>query len=122
MESTDRPRPRQSEIWLTAFGAARAGEPGKNCPAIVVSADGQFSGSIHDLVVMVPLSTNLQSTPTRPTISPTPSNGLAAESVIVVRAVRGMATSRLVRRLGVVDRSVVEQIQEILVALLDLPD
>ena len=120
MESTDRPQPLQGEIWLTAFGAARIGEPGKSRPAIAISADGQFSGSIHDLVIMVPLSTDLLPTPTRPTIHPTPQNGLLADSVIVVRALRGMATSRLVRRLGIVDRPVLNQIQEILADLLDL--
>jgi len=120
MASTD-DGPRQREIWLTAFGAGRAEEPGKCRPAIVMSADGQVSGSPRDLVVVVPLSATLVPTATRPGIAPTPLNGLAAESVIVVRAVRGMATSRLIRRLGIVDQPTFRSVQEILSDLLDLP-
>lgn len=41
MESTE---PRRGEIWLVSLGAARAGEPGKNRPAIVISVDEILAG------------------------------------------------------------------------------
>jgi mRNA interferase MazF len=54
MASTE---PRRGEVWLVALGAARRGEPGKNRPAVIVSADRLSDGSSDDLIVVVPLST-----------------------------------------------------------------
>ncbi|TXB91664.1 type II toxin-antitoxin system PemK/MazF family toxin, partial [Mycobacterium tuberculosis] len=31
--------PRRGDLWLVSLGAARAGEPGKHRPAVVVSVD-----------------------------------------------------------------------------------
>ena len=121
MASTEPAKPRRGEIWLTAFGAARPGEPGKTRPAVVVSADGQLSGSVHDLVVVAPLSSSLVQTGSRPTLRARPDTGLTADSVVVVRAIRGMSRTRLIRRLGVVDALTLASVQDILSALLDLP-
>jgi len=119
--SSELPRPRQGEIWLTAFGAARIGEPGKTRPALIVSANGLIGGSVFDLVIVVPVSASLSPTPSRLAISATPDTGLTADSVVVVRAVRSLSRARLLRRLGMADAPTMASVQEILVALLGLP-
>jgi len=115
--SSDLPRPRQGDIWLTAFGAARY----KTRPALIVSANGLTDGSVFDLVIVVPISASLLPTKSRPAISATPGTGLEADSVVVVRAVRSLAPTRLLQRLGKVDASTMTNVQDILVALLGLP-
>ncbi|MDR0848472.1 MAG: type II toxin-antitoxin system PemK/MazF family toxin [Propionibacteriaceae bacterium] len=113
--------PKQGEIWLTAFGAGKPGEPTKTRPALVLSHESQISGSVYDLVIMVPLSASLPETPTRPSLAASPSTGLQSDSVIVVRAIRAMALSRFEHRLGEVDMETLQYVRTVLSGLLDLP-
>lgn len=77
--------PRRGELWLVALGAARAGEPGKHRPAVVVSVDEILAGVDDELVVVVPVSSSRASSPLRPQISP--AEGADAESVAICRGV-----------------------------------
>jgi mRNA interferase MazF len=90
--------PSRGEVWLVAFGAARRGEPDRNRPAIVVSADHLSQGAVSDLVAVVPLSSTLAPSPLRPEVSA--AVGLHRPSRAICRAVRGVAASRVLRRLG----------------------
>ena len=121
MESTDVPRPKQGEIWLTVFGAARVGELGKTRPAVVLSSSGQMTGSVYDLVVMVPISSSIGPSAVRPRVAATSATGLMVDSVAVVRAIRGMSPARLVVHLGQVQPNTLLEIQEVLRAVLNLP-
>ncbi|MDR1188274.1 MAG: type II toxin-antitoxin system PemK/MazF family toxin [Bifidobacteriaceae bacterium] len=120
MATTRPPAPRLGEIWLTAFGAARAGEPGKTRPALVLSANGQVSDSVYDLVMVAPLSATLEPTAARPRINATAANGLDTDSVVVARALRAVSTSRLVGRLGVAETAPLHATRQVVAALLDL--
>lgn len=95
MESTS---PRRGEIWLAALGAARKGEPGKTQPAVVLSADDFLVGVDHELIVVVPLSSSLPPSALRPQL--TPETGIDNPSAAICRGIRGVARSRLLRRLG----------------------
>lgn len=96
MTSTDAPR--RGEIWLTAFGAARHGEPGKTRPAVVLTPSELTVGSDHEQIVVVPLSASVSPSPLRPVIST--ASGVDLESRAVPRAIRGVARSRLIERIG----------------------
>jgi mRNA interferase MazF len=93
--------PRRGEIWLAALGAARRGEPGKNRPVIVASADDFLVGIDHELIVVVPLSSSLPQSALRPEVPP--EMGIDNPSVVIPRGIRGVARSRLLQRLGEVD-------------------
>jgi len=95
MDSTD---PRRGEIWLAALGAARRGEPGKNRPVVVLSADEFQVGADHELIVVVPLSSSLPPSALRPEVGP--EAGIDHPSIALPRGIRGVARSRLLRRLG----------------------
>lgn len=95
MESTD---PRRGEIWLIAFGAARPGEPGKTRPAVVLSADELLIGSSDELIVVVPFSSSVTPSVLRPSVDP--DTGIDNPSAAICRAIRGVARSRLLRRIG----------------------
>jgi len=94
-ESTD---PRRGEIWLVAFGAARKGEPGKNRPAIVVSANELLTGVEDELIVVVPLSSSIKPSRARPEVSP--DEGIDGPSAAICRGIRAVARPRLLRPIG----------------------
>jgi mRNA interferase MazF len=115
MASTE---PRRGEVWLTSFGAARPGEPGKNRPAIVVSADRLSAGTVADLTVVVPLSSSIAPSPVRPAVGDI--EGVEHQSRAVCRAVRGMARSRLLRRLGTATPETLAEVERALALILGL--
>jgi len=109
MESTD---PRRGEIWLAALGAARRGEPGKTRPVVVISADEFLVGVDHELLVVIPLSSSLPPSALRPQLSP--ETGIDNPSAVICRGIRGVARSRLLRRVGEVDEGKMAEIERAL--------
>jgi len=122
MVSTDHSQPQRGELWLTRFGAGQVGEPTKTRPALVLSANGQHTRSPFDLIIVAPVSASLLPTLTRPGLMASAESGLEVDSVVVLRAIRGVALSRLVGRLGKVSEQTLEDLGVILQALLGLPD
>jgi mRNA interferase MazF len=116
MGSTDAPR--RGEIWLVSLGAARAGEPGKTRPAVVVSVDELSTGAPTDLIVVVPLSSSQAASAIRVEIAP--SAGIDRPSRAICRAVRAVVSSRLVRRLGSVEPREMAEIETVLALILGL--
>lgn len=115
MASTD---PSRGDIWLVSFGAARKGEPGKNRPAVVISVDELLTGDEEDLIVVVPLSSSRSPSMLRPLVPSTA--GIDADSAAICRAVRSVAQRRLLRPLGTVSPTTLEQIEEALATVLGL--
>jgi mRNA interferase MazF len=112
--------PRRGEVWLTSFGAARRGEPGKNRPAIVVSTDRIVAGASHEPIVMVPLSSSIPPSPLRPQV--TAVEGVERPSRAVCRGVRGVARSRLLHRLGALTPATLDEVERALALILGLAD
>jgi mRNA interferase MazF len=115
MESTS---PRRGEIWLASLGAGRKGEPGKNRPVVVFSADEIFAGEDHELIVIVPLSSSLPHSALRPQIDP--ETGIDNPSAAICRGIRGVARSRLLRLLGEVPAEKMAEIERALGLVLRL--
>ena len=115
MASTE---PRRGEVWLVTFGAARPGEPGKNRPAIIVSADGLSTGTVADLIAVVPLSGSSAPSALRPEVQDT--EGVDRPSRAIPRAVSGVARSRLLRRLGVLTPATLDEVEQALALVLGL--
>jgi mRNA interferase MazF len=115
MASTE---PRRGEVWLTSLGAARPGEPGKNRPAIVVSADRIIAGSSQEPIVVVPLSSSVPPSALRPEV--TDIEGVERLSRAVCGAVRGVARSRLLRRLGALTPETLAEVERSLALVLDM--
>lgn len=110
--------PRRGEIWLVSLGAARKGEPGKNRPAIVVSADALVTGDEEELIVVVPLSSSRAPSKLRPPVSPL--TGIDADSAAIPRAIRAISRRRLVRRLGELEPAVLGEVEQALATVLCL--
>lgn len=114
--ATELPEPRRGELWLVALGAARAGEPGKHRPAIVVSVDELLAGVDDELVVVVPVSGSASGSGLRPRVSPT--EGVDVDSVAVCRGVRAVARTRLLKQLGALTPETMRQIERALQLIL----
>jgi mRNA interferase MazF len=117
---TASPEPRRGELWLVALGAARAGEPGKHRPAIIVSADELLTGIADELVVVVPVSNSRSGTPLRPHVSP--AEGVDTASVAICRGVRAVARTRLLARLGTLDPDTMRRVERALALILGIRD
>lgn len=115
MESTS---PRRGEIWLASLGAARRGEPGKNRPVVVVSADELLTGAPDEPIAIIPLSSSVTPSVLRPQIDP--KAGIDNPSAAICRAVRGVARSRLLRPLGEVPAEKMAEIERALGLVLSI--
>jgi mRNA interferase MazF len=115
MASTE---PRRGEVWLVSFGAARRGEPGKNRPAVVVSADPISAGTVAGLIVVVPLSSSSAPSALRPEV--TDIEGVDRSSRAICRAIRGVARGRLLHRTGAVGPETLAEIEHALALILGL--
>ncbi len=116
MDSTDGPR--RGDVWLVALGAGRAGEPSKTRPAIVVSVNELSTGAPGELIVVVPLSSSLAPSALRIEIES--AAGIERASRAVCRAVRAVVRSRLVRRIGSIAPTNMEQVETALTLILGL--
>ena len=115
---TASPEPRRGDIWLVALGAARAGEPGKHRPAVIVSVDDILTGIDDELVVVVPVSSSRPGSPLRPDVSP--AEGVDTASVAVCRSVRAVARTRLLERLGTLTPNTMLQVERALALILGI--
>jgi mRNA interferase MazF len=111
--------PHRGEVWLVSFGAARPGKPGKNRPAIVVSVDRVIAGSRGEPIVVVPLSSFLPRSELRPDVLDV--EGIERPSRAVCGAVRGLARSRLLRRLSALTPETFAEVERALALVLGLP-
>ena len=109
---------RRGELWLVSSGAVRAGEPGKNRPAILVSVDDIQTDEPDELLVVVPVSSSRAPSPLRPVISP--EEGVDSPSVAICRGVRAVARSRFLRRLGEARPETMAQIETSLTLVLGI--
>jgi mRNA interferase MazF len=116
MASPDRPE--AGELWLVRFGAAEVGEPSKNRPALVLSDSSLLSGSVYDLVIVVPVSATMTPALSRPHVAA--GDGLDVDSVAVPRAVRAVTLARLLRRLGTAPEPAVDEVRRVLADLIGL--
>lgn len=115
MASTE---PLRGEVWLVSLGAARQGEPGKNRPAVIVSADEILAGVQDELVVVVPVSSSRTPSGLRPTVSP--DEGVDVDSVAVCRGVRAVTRTRLLRPLGRLDPETLREVERSLIMVLGI--
>ncbi len=105
-------------MWLVAFGAVRAGEPGKHRPAAVVSSELVLAGVQDEPVVVVPISSFAPASPLRPAIRA--GEGVERPSRAICGAVRGVARSRLLRRLGSLGPETLSEVEQALALMLAL--
>jgi len=65
---------------------------------VVLSADELLIGSPDELIVVIPFSSSVTPSVLRPLVGP--ETGIDSPSAVICRALRGVARSRLLRRVG----------------------
>ena len=110
--------PRRGEVWLVALGSARAGEPGKHRPAVVVSVDRLNAGATEDLIVVVPLSSSRAPSALRPEVPV--AAGVERPSRAICRGIRAVTRARLLRRMGALTPETLAEIERALGLILGL--
>ncbi len=110
----------RGELWWVDFGEPIGSEPGYRRPVVIVSSD-RFNRSRIATVVVSAITSNLS-------LADAPGNvlvdsattGLDRDSVINITQTMVIDRSRLVKGLGMLDRSTMTRVDEGLRLLLDL--
>ena len=108
----------RGEIWLADLDPTRGREQAGQRPVLVISEDSYNQGP-SDLVVAVPLTTNIRPIPLHVVVNP-PDGGLSRPSRILCDQVRCLARQHLHRRLGAVSASTLAEVEARLRVLLAL--
>lgn len=100
---------RHGEIWLANLNPGKGTEPGKIRPVIILQTDDL--NSTHPSTIVCPITTNVieEADVLRVHLDPG-DTGLEQRSDVLIDQVRAIDTTRLLRRLGEADFSIVEQI------------
>ncbi len=85
----------------------------------MVSADSVLAGLLDEPIVVVPLSSSLRASPLRPEMH-AGEDGVEQASRAVCGAVRGLARSRLLRRLGALTPASLAEVDRALALMLAL--
>lgn len=111
--------PKRGDIWFVNFNPTKGREQRGDRPALIVSAD-RLNSSPAELVIAVPLTTTERSAiPWHVEIN-APDGGLRKTSYALCEQVRALSKKRLRRRLGTLQGSAAEEVEDRLRILLDL--
>ena len=104
--------PRRGEIHLVEFDPSRGHEIQKTRPAVVIQND---IGNRHSPVTIVAaITSTISAHPVTVTIAPTQANGLSVPSKIHLGQIRSVDRRRLVKRLGVIDSTIMRRVDDAL--------
>jgi mRNA interferase MazF len=112
------PQPARGEIWNGDLDPTRGREQAGKRPLLVVSTDG-FNHGPAELVVVLPITSKDKGIPWHFPIK-AGEGGLVRNSFVMCEAIRCVARERLVKRLGHVSPSTLNQVELRLRMLLDL--
>jgi len=109
---------RRGDIVLVDFNPARAGEAAKVRPAVVVSND--VANTLAPVVVVVPLTSNLNRVYPVEVVLPARRTGTERDSKAQVQLIRHVSKSRLIKVIGHVPEDLMAEIDLRLRELLGL--
>lgn len=106
----------KGEIWLAEFPSQASREQAGTRPAVIL-ADTEAN-----IAIVVPLTSNIQALRFPHTIEVEPSklNGLSAISIALCFHLRAVDKSRLKKKIGDIEKSLLAKIDEMIKALLGL--
>jgi mRNA interferase MazF len=110
--------PARKEVWLVTLDPTLGREQAGRRPALVVSDDA-FNQGFAELVFVIPITSKNKNIRSHVPLSP-PEGGLNMESFIMCEAMRSVSKQRLVKRLGTVSPTTMQEVEDRLRILLDL--
>ncbi len=97
---------KQGEIWYANLNPTKGSEQAGMRPVVVLSGD--LLNEYLNVVIVAPLTTKIKKYKGNPILHPTRSNGLKNESEVLVFHIRSISKNRLVKKLGKIERSVLD--------------
>jgi mRNA interferase MazF len=110
--------PQRGEVWLADLDPIKGREQAGRRPVLIVSVV-EFNQSGADLVVVIPITTNLRPIPWHVVAEPA-EGGLKATSAIMCEAIRSVSKARLERRWGMISPPTLLEVEDRLRILLSL--
>jgi len=112
------PELRRGDIWITELDPTRGHEQAGIRPALIISEDN-FNRSGAELVFVIPITSQLKRVRYHVLATP-PDGGLPKPSHIKCEDMRAVSHERLVRRLGKLSDSAMEEVERKLRLLIGL--
>lgn len=101
---------KQAEIWETYFDPVKGQEQSGRRPAVIISGDTMNDNL--NLVMVCPLTSKIHNYKGNPIIEPSTENGLKKTSEILIFQTRSISKLRLRKKLGTIDKEVLEVIHQ----------
>lgn len=101
---------KQAEIWETYFDPVKGQEQSGRRPAVIISGDTMNDNL--NLVLVCPLTSKIHNYKGNPIVEPSIENGLKKSSEILIFQTRSISKLRLRKKLGIIDRKVIEEIHQ----------
>ena len=104
--------PRRGEIYLAAFDPTVGREIKKTRPALIIQND--IGNRYSDLTIVAAITSKISPVlyPVEVIVKPSSANGLQVLSAILLDQVRTVDRQRLIKRLGVLDPSIMRTVDE----------
>jgi mRNA interferase MazF len=111
---------KQSEIWLIDLDPTKGAEIQKKRPAIIVNDDRLGKLPLKVIVPITDWKDRYDIAPWMVKIEPNTTNGLSKTSSADCFQIRSISQERLIKKLGNIDKSTLEEIKEAVRKVLDL--
>ena len=111
---------KQSEIWLVDLDPTKGAEIQKKRPAIIVNDDRLGKLPLKIIVPITDWKDRYDIAPWMIKIEPTTTNGLSKVSTADCFQIRSLSQERLIKKLGYIDNSTLQEIKEAVRKVLDL--
>ena len=99
---------KKSEIWLADLDPQRGKEQSGARPVLIIS--GNAMNDHFDLVIICPLSSKIKNFAGGVCLKPGNTNGLRVESEVLTFHVRSIAKDRLIKKLGAITKSEMNEV------------
>jgi mRNA interferase MazF len=111
---------KQSEIWLVDLDPTKGAEIQKKRPAIIVNDDRLGKLPLKVIVPITDWKDHYQVAPWMVKIEPNKTNGLSKDSSADCFQVRSLSQERLIKKLGNIDPTTLDDIKEALKKVFDM--
>lgn len=111
---------KQSEIWLVDLDPTKGAEIQKKRPAVIVNDDRLGKLPLKVIVPITDWKDHYQVAPWMVKIEPNKTNGLSKDSSVDCFQVRSLSQERLIKKLGNIDNTTLEDIKEALKKVFDI--
>jgi mRNA interferase MazF len=104
--------PRRGEIYLTALDPTVGREIRKTRPALIIQNDA--SNRLSEVTIVAPITSTVRFplSPVHVLLASDSKTGLSTTSVVVLNQIRALDRLRLIKRLGIVDKQTMEQVDD----------